>query len=60
MPHTRLSVLLPDLPGIGSWLYQSNGWNAALELPGSVVLLQRASAAGILLPAYLMLQSAWT
>ena len=56
VPHTRLSVLLPDLPGVGSWLLQSNGWNAALELPGSVDLLQRAAAAGVLLPAYLMLQ----
>jgi len=55
-PHTRLSVMLPDLPGIGSWLLQSSGWNAAAELAGSADLLQRASAAGVLLPARLILE----
>jgi len=55
-PHTRLNVMLNELPGVGSWLLQSNGWNAAAELAGSADLLQRASAAGVLLPALLILQ----
>jgi Recombination directionality factor-like len=55
-PHTRLSVLLPDLPGIGSWLLLSTGWNAAAELAGAADLLQRASAQGVLIPARLRLE----
>ena len=55
-PHTRLSVLLPDLPGIGSWLLSSTGWNAAAELLGAADLLQRASAQGVLIPARLRLE----
>lgn len=55
-PYTRLSVLLPDLPGIGSWLLTSTGWNAAAELAGAADLLQRASAQGVLIPARLRLE----
>ena len=55
-PYTRLSVLLPDLPGIGSWLVTSTGWNAAAELTGAADLLQRASAQGVLIPARLRLE----
>ncbi len=56
-PHTRLSVLLPDLPGIGSWMLSSTGWNAAAELGGAADLLQRASAQGVLIPARLRLEA---
>lgn len=31
-PTTRLSVILPDLPDIGTWRIESHGWNAAAEL----------------------------
>ena len=55
-PTTRLSVLLPDIQGLGSWLLSSTGWNAAAELAGSAELLQRASAQGVLIPARLRLE----
>ena len=55
-PHTRLSVMLPDLPGIGAWLLQSTGWYAASELAGVSELLQWTSAQGILVPARLILE----
>lgn len=55
-PHTRLAVMLPDVPGIGAWLLQSNGWNAAAELAGVADVLQRATAQGVLLPALLRLE----
>lgn len=55
-PTTRLPVLLPDIPGIGSWLLSSTGWNAAAELAGSADLLNRASAQGVLIPARLRLE----
>jgi hypothetical protein len=55
-PTTRLSVLLPDLPGVGSWLLSSTGWNAAAELAGAAELLGRATAQGVLVPARLRLE----
>lgn len=55
-PYTRMSVLLPDIPGIGSWMLSSTGWNAAAELAGAADLLQRASAQGVLIPARLRLE----
>lgn len=55
-PTTRLSVLLPDLPGIGCWTITSTGWHAAAELAGCAELIQRAAAQGILLPARLRLE----
>lgn len=55
-PTTRLSVLLPDIPGIGSWMLSSTGWNAAAELAGSADLLSRAAVQGILIPARLRLE----
>jgi len=55
-PHTRLSVMLPDLPGIGMWLVQSTGWNAASELSAANDVLERASVAGVLLPGRLILE----
>lgn len=41
-PTTRLSVLLRDIEGLGSWRLESHGWNAAAELPGMAELLARA------------------
>jgi len=55
-PTTRLSVLLPDLPGVGSWLLSSTGWNAAAELAGVAELLGRASAQGVFVQARLRLE----
>lgn len=41
-PTTRLSVLLRDIEGLGSFRLESKGWNAAAELPGMAELLARA------------------
>lgn len=35
-PHTRLTVLLPELPGLGMWRLDTQGWYAATELGHSV------------------------
>lgn len=37
-PHTRLSVMLADLPGAGLWRLDTQGWNAATELGGAFEL----------------------
>lgn len=52
-PHTRLNVLLQDVPGIGCWRLETKGYYAAVELAGTVDLLELATARGALLPARL-------
>lgn len=54
-PKTRLSVMLPRVPDIGVWRIDSDGVNAALELPGTLSMLVRA-ANGNFLPASLRLE----
>jgi hypothetical protein len=36
---TRLSVILPDIPGLGVWRVESHGWYAAVELRSAVELI---------------------
>lgn len=47
---TRISVMLPELPGVGLWRLESHGWNAARTLPGTVALFART---GKFIPAVL-------
>lgn len=56
-PTTRLSVMLPDLPDIGVWRTETHGTNAAVELPGTVALLEQALSAGRLIPAQLRIDN---
>lgn len=51
---TRLSVILPDLEGVGLWRIESHGYYAAVELGGAVELLQ-SLAPGRLVPGRLWL-----
>lgn len=53
--HTRLSVMLRDLPGLGVWRIDTQGWYAARELRGAVEILAIAAGHGALLPARLRL-----
>ncbi|MER7331610.1 MULTISPECIES: hypothetical protein [unclassified Micromonospora] len=32
-PTTRMSLMLADIPSLGTWKLESHGWNAAAELP---------------------------
>jgi hypothetical protein len=54
--HTRLSVMLKDLPGLGVWRLDTQGWYAAAELQGAVDVIQMAAGRGALLPARLRLE----
>lgn len=45
-PTTRLSVVLTEVPGIGVWRVEAHGWNAAVELVGSVRLLESLVSTG--------------
>lgn len=55
-PHTRLSVLLRDLPSIGVWRLETQGYYAATELLAAVELIQTIGNAGTMLPARLRLE----
>lgn len=52
-PTTRLSVMLPDVPGLGCWRLESHGYYAAVELAATSHMLEQATARGQLLPARL-------
>jgi hypothetical protein len=54
--HTRLSVMLRDLPGLGIWRIDTSGYYAAVELQGAVSVLQMAAGRGQMLPAQLRLE----
>lgn len=54
---TRVSFIIPDLPGLGVWRLDSGGWNAAVELPGTLELLAQAASEQRFIPAVLALQN---
>lgn len=54
--HTRLSVMLRDLPGLGVWRIDTQGYYAAVELQGAVEIVQLAAGRGQMLPARLRLE----
>jgi hypothetical protein len=54
--HTRLSVMLADLPGLGVWRIDTSGYYAAVELQGAVNVIQMAAGRGQMLPARLRLE----
>lgn len=54
--HTRLSVMLPDLPGLGVWRLDTSGYYAAVELGGVVDLAAGYAERGQMLPARLRLE----
>src|SRR4029077_10632451 len=51
---TRVSVILPKLPGLGTWRLETHGWNAAATMPAALDLLIQAGKTGWL-PAILRL-----
>ncbi len=54
--HSRLSVLVPELPGVGVWRLDTQGYYAAVELNGIVDLCAAQAARGVMLPARLRLE----
>lgn len=53
--HSRLSVLLRDVPGIGVYRLDTQGYYAAVEMRGAVEVIQAAAGHGVMLPARLRL-----
>lgn len=52
-PTTRLSVMLPEIPGLGVWRLESHGYYAAVELSATAGMLEQATANGQMFPARL-------
>ena len=52
-PTTRLSVMLPEIPGLGVWRLESHGYYAAVELAATAGMLEQATAKGQMFPARL-------
>lgn len=52
---TRVSVMLPKVPGLGVWRLDTKGWNAAATLPATLETLG-AIAPGQWIPAVLRIQ----
>lgn len=53
---TRVSFMLPDIPGLGVWRLDSLGWNAAVELPLTLEVLSSAAREQRFIPAVLSIQ----
>lgn len=41
-PTTRMSLMLADIPSLGTWKVESHGWNAAAELPTLAASIESA------------------
>ncbi|MCF6467338.1 hypothetical protein FAF44_02775 [Nonomuraea sp. MG754425] len=52
---TRLNVILPDVPDIGVWLFETHSYHAALELPAHVATMRRIFGTEIPIPIRLFL-----
>lgn len=50
---TRFAFMRPDVPGLGVWRIESHGWNAAVELPGTLDVLLMAASEHKFIPAVL-------
>lgn len=53
---TRVQLMIPDVPGIGVWRLESHGYNAAVELPGTLEVLLLAAAEHKFIPAVLRIE----
>lgn len=45
---TRVSMMLPKIPGLGVWRLETHGWNAATVLPGTLEVLRMATDGGFI------------
>lgn len=53
---TRISLMLPDLPGLGVWRLETHGYNAGAELPGTIEFIRSAAARGMFMNGVLRIE----
>lgn len=54
-PTSRLSVILPEIAGLGLWRVESHGYYAGVELAAAIELIEALAGAGAVIPARLRL-----
>jgi hypothetical protein len=55
-PHTRLNVILPDLPDLGVWRMESKGYYAANEIAAAVDMIRLATGGKVAVPIRLRIE----
>ncbi len=55
-PHTRLSVILPNIPDLGVWRMESKGFYAANEIAASIDLIRQATGGTVMVPIRLRIE----
>jgi hypothetical protein len=55
-PHTRLNVILPDLPDLGVWRMETKGYYAANEIAAGVDLIRHATQGEVAVPVRLRIE----
>lgn len=53
---TRISVILPDLPGLGVWRLDTGSYYAGVEIGDAAKLMEMARDKGVFLPAILRIE----
>lgn len=54
--YTRVRFMLPDIPEIGTWRMDTQGFNAAMEIPATLDFLAQSATRGGMVPATLRLE----
>jgi hypothetical protein len=55
-PHTRLNVVLPDMPDLGVWRVETHGFYAANEIAAAVDLIRHATNGEVAVPIRLRIE----
>ncbi|WP_213451553.1 recombination directionality factor [Rhizomonospora bruguierae] len=55
-PHTRLNVVLPDMPDLGVWRVETHGFYAANEIAAAVDLIRHATGGTVAVPVRLRIE----
>lgn len=55
-PHTRLNVILPDVPDVGVWRMETKGFYAANEIAAAVDLIRGATGGIVMVPVRLRIE----
>jgi hypothetical protein len=55
-PHTRLNVVLPDVPDLGVWRMETKGYYAANEIAASIDLIRNATGGDVMVPVRLRIE----
>lgn len=55
-PHTRLNVVLPDVPDLGVWRMETKGFYAANEITASVDMIRAVTGGATMIPVRLRIE----